>query len=192
MDVLVTTRIELHRIAREVLAAELAGCPEPLTLRRTPGGFGTPERVVDGAWRSMRVDGPNLVHRTGEHESWQPIHGVDAASARRLALFFEVADDALDAFRRNHLDLDPTIVQLFPHHFDLAISLAEVNVGASPGDADHDVPYFYVGPWLVQPHPMWNEPWGCSLPWTPSTYAIDACRFFEEGFAAAREGAGRG
>ena len=52
-------------------------------------------------------------------------------------------------------DDDPTEAQLWPEHFDLALSIGpdggRANVGASPGDADHDAPYLYVGPWEPRP-----------------------------------------
>ena len=64
-------------------------------------------------------------------------------------------------------DDDPSEVQLWPEHFDLACSVGpdggRANVGASPGDADHDAPYLYVGPWEPRPGGLWNEPWGASL-----------------------------
>ena len=64
-------------------------------------------------------------------------------------------------------DDDPSEAQLWPEHFDLALSIGpegrRANVGASPGDADHDAPYLYVGPWEPRPGGIWNEPWGASL-----------------------------
>ena len=35
---------------------------------------------------------------------------------------------------------------LFPEHFDVGITAGAVNYGASPGDADIQLPYAYVGP----------------------------------------------
>ena len=62
---------------------------------------------------------------------------------------------------------DPAEIQLWPEHFDLATSIGpeghRANVGASPGDADHDAPYVYVGPWEPRTGGIWNEPWGASL-----------------------------
>lgn len=185
----VATRVALHQVAKDVLEAELAGTPEPVTLRATPDGFGTPERLVDGQWRRLRVEGTELVLQRGDRETRSTIDGIDAADAARLARFFRLGDDALHAFRANHVADDPSIVQIFPHHFDIAISLAEgrggVNVGASPGDGDHDEPYLYVGPWNVTANPLWNESWGVSLAWNDELSVADAVAFFETGFAAA-------
>lgn len=210
MSSLIETRNALHDLARLVLAAELEGTTDLVTLRATPGGFGQPERLVDRQQRRVRVDGTNLVVQHGENESWTPITTIaaasvtasitlpaDAADATRtlevdpthavlIAEFFSLTDSALSVLRRLHASEAPTITQLFPHHFDLAITLSEVNVGGSPGDADHDEPYLYVGPWNVSPHPTWNESWGSSMPWTPRVTVDDALQFFEAGLSAAR------
>ncbi len=185
----IATRVALHALAKDVLESDLAGAPEPVTLRAAPNGFATPDRLVDGQWRRLRVEGTDLVTQHGDRETRSPIAGIVAEDAERLAQFFRLGDDALHAFRANHVDDDPSIVQIFPHHFDIAISLAEarggVNVGASPGDADHDEPYLYVGPWEIAPNSLWNESWGVSLPWTDALTVADAVAFFEAGFAAA-------
>lgn len=208
MSSLIDTRIALHDLARLVLAHGLEGTTELVTLRATPGGFGQPERLVDALQRRIRVDGTQLVVQHGENERWHPIGtlaaaadfaglalpdgeadralAIDVAHAATLARLFDVTDSALAELRRRHADEGPTITQLFPHHFDLAITVSEVNVGASPGDADHDEPYLYVGPWNVRPHPMWNETWGVSKPFTDAVTAADAVEFFEVGLAAAR------
>ena len=64
-------------------------------------------------------------------------------------------------------DDDPSEIQLWPEHFDLALVVGaegrRANVGASPGDADHPAPYLYVGPWEPRTGEPWNEPWGASL-----------------------------
>jgi hypothetical protein len=208
MSSLVDTRIALHALARFVLAAELEGTTELVTLRATPGGFGQPERLVNGLQRRVRVDRTDLVVQYGENERWTPITTlgeaaeaasitlpadapeptvpltVDPTHAQHIADFFALTESALNEFRRMHASAGPTIAQLFPHHFDLAITLTEVNFGGSPGDADHDQPYLYVGPWRVSPHPTWNEPWGASMPWTPTTTLEQARTFFEHGRAA--------
>ena len=216
MTALVDTRNALHRLARFVLAAELEGTTDLVTLRVTPGGFGQPERLVDGLQRRARVDGTNLVIQRGEAEQWHPITTltaaaievgatlpddavdpddplpIDADAARLLAGCFATAELALAELRRRHTAELPTIVQLFPHHFDVAVTVhpadsTNVNVGCSPGDGDHDEPYLYVGPWELPPHALWNEPWGASSPCTAATTAEEALAFFEAGLTAARK-----
>jgi hypothetical protein len=209
MSSFVETRVALHRLARFVLAADLEGTTELVTLRVTPGGFGQPERLVDRLQRRIRIDGTQLVVQRGENEVWAPITTLAAAAAfasvalpdeaplpddtlsiaapdaATLAEFFASVDAALAELRRRHPSDEPTIAQLFPHHFDLAITMREVNIGGSPGDADHDLPYVYVGPWNVAPNALWNEPWGASMPWTRATTVQQVIDFFETGFAAA-------
>jgi hypothetical protein len=66
-------------------------------------------------------------------------------------------------------------VQLWPEHFDLSVDMGNdsrgkrANYGASPGDAEHPEPYFYVGPWNVArpgAAKYWNDTWGASLPFS--------------------------
>jgi hypothetical protein len=209
MTSFVDTRIALHQLARFVLGEELKGTTDLVTLRATPGGFGQPERLVDRLQRRLRVDGTHLVLQRGEHETWTDITTVaaacalagiavrvdvpapdaplpvDAAHAGTLARFYAFAESALIELRRRHLADDPTIPQLFPHHFDLAVTIAEVNIGGSPGDDEHDEPYLYVSPWAPQPSAAWNEPWGASIPWSEQLTVTSALDFFESAFAVA-------
>jgi hypothetical protein len=205
----VDTRIALHQLARFVLGEELEGTTDLVTLRAAPGGFGQPERLVERVQRRLRVDGTSLVLQHGEHETWTDITTVtaacqladiavradvpapdaplpvDAAHAATLAGFYAFVESALVELRRRHRDDDPTIPQLFPHHFDLAVTIAEVNVGGSPGDDEHDAPYLYVSPWARQPSTQWNEVWGASIPWTPDLTVAQALDFFESAHAVA-------
>ncbi|HEY5011598.1 MAG TPA: hypothetical protein VIK61_02700 [Acidimicrobiia bacterium] len=92
----------------------------------------------------------------------------------------------------------PSLVQLWPEHFDLACDLGDTaagrraNFGASPGDALHPEPYLYVGPWDLAglpgaTDPYWNEPFGASLPYSalrgPAGAHETALAFFREGRA---------
>jgi hypothetical protein len=60
-------------------------------------------------------------------------------------------------------DQTPT---LWPEHFDVGITMAEVNYGVSPGDATLGEPYAYVGPWRVPSGAFWNQPFGAARPLT--------------------------
>lgn len=209
MPSLVETRLALHQLARFVLGEELKGTTDLVTLRASPGGFGQPERLVDRLQRRLRVDGGCLVLQHGERETWTDITtiaaacelagiavradvpnpdavlAVDPTHAATLARFYAFVEQALAELRRLHRGDDPTIPQLFPHHFDMAITITEVNIGGSPGDDDHDAPYLYVSPWTMRPHPRWNEPWGAAMPWTADVTSAQALEFFEQGYAAA-------
>lgn len=115
---------------------------------------------------------------------------VDPEAASALADWFELVEAALEEVRRRHAELAPTIPQLWPEHFDLAFSMSEVNFGGSPGDAAHDEPYLYVGPWSPRGGPEWNEPWGMSLLASEVGGRSDAVDFFETGLRAATRGGG--
>jgi hypothetical protein len=80
----------------------------------------------------------------------------------------------------------PSLVQLWPEHFDASCDIGDTeagqraNFGASPGDAVHPEPYLYVGPWDTSflsptpPDPYWNESFGASLPYSALLGAADA------------------
>lgn len=107
---------------------------------------------------------------------------VDDEAARRLAGWFSLGVGVIDAVSATspHVAATATL-QLWPEHFDVGGVLAlgrpgtpadtipdrdRVNVGASPGDAFHDRPYLYVGPWDDR-RPggpsYWNAPFGAVL-----------------------------
>lgn len=112
---------------------------------------------------------------------------IDAAAASVLADWYELVEGALEEVRRRHREDAPTIPQLWPEHLDLAFSMREVNLGGSPGDASHDDPYLYVGPWAPVEGPAWNEPWGMSVPAAAVADHDAAVRFFEEGLRLATQ-----
>ena len=214
---LVDTRLALHSLAEHLLAGDLWRRTGKIGLRRTPGGFGQPETLVEGTRRRLRVDGTRLVVLDGDTERWEQLSSpaaaaaladtplgapteaftpttslhaeepllIDAAAASTIADWFELVEVALEELRRRHSDLAPTLVQLWPEHFDLACAMSEVNVGGSPGDAAHDEPYLYVAPWTPPDGPAWNEPWGMSLPAGEVADPTDAVEFFESGLRAA-------
>jgi hypothetical protein len=146
------TRKALHRIAEEIVSAERM--PEnEIALRYTRGGYGTPFFEHDGAECQVRVEHGELVRQRNAEELREPIAGVDPASATALGDFYGFACSVLEYERAEEGDEDPSLVQLWPEHFDIAFELGfedhgqRANYGASPGDADHDEPYLYVGPW---------------------------------------------
>lgn len=150
---------------------------EPLSTLAGAAAFaGCELGAPDGVYRAETVPDPD-----GRLE-------VDPDAGRALADWYALVGAALGRFRRNHAEDRPTIAQLWPEHFDLACSMSEVNFGGSPGDADHEVPYLYVGPWSVAPGEHWNETWGASVAWTEVAEVSEAVAFFEAGLTAARGG----
>jgi hypothetical protein len=106
---------------------------------------------------------------------------IDPAEAERIGDWLVLGDAALEAFGADHADEQPTARTLWPEHFDLGFSMAEVNYGVSPGDAEHAEPYLYVGPWTPRPGPFWTESFGASVPASEVGSVADAVAFFEQG-----------
>lgn len=178
-DALAATIRALHLVAEHVVAPARRQADDHISLRWTPGGFGTPQL---GADRQVRVEGAELVVSDGGEERRRPIGSyrdaieltglpsaegwsqplvIDDAASRWLGDFYGLAFAALEALRGT--DRDATEVRLWPEHFDIAIELGDeaaglrANYGASPGDEQHTEPYVYVGPWTAQPAAApWN------------------------------------
>jgi len=110
---------------------------------------------------------------------------IDPEAALQLSRWFGLVNQALEQVRRHHAAEEPTLVQLWPEHFDVACTIAEVNIGGSPGDADHPEPYLYVGPWTLRTGTFWNESWGASVSWRDVPEVASAVAFLEEGLRQA-------
>lgn len=118
---------------------------------------------------------------------------ISQAAAQFLADWYALGDEALrnfaqasgsDAQRRT----EPADPILWPEHFDLGITLAATNYGASPGDEHVAVPYVYVGP-QERPLPggaFWNAAFGAYRTFEEIASATDAVAFFREGAALLR------
>jgi hypothetical protein len=153
MSTFASTREALHQVAEHVVSpARVAATGHEIALMVTPGGFGTPP-FPDGG--GVRVDGTELVVRDAAGTERRTPLDVDAAAAARLAAFFAFAQRVLETL---HAEADdPSEIHLWPEHFDVAFDAGAVNYGASPGDAHHDEPYLYVGPWTPPaPGELWN------------------------------------
>ena len=180
------SRDALHRLAEEVLAPTRQRANGKIGLRYTRGGFGTPFFAADA---QVRVEGDELVVAR-EQKAWrQPITtlrgaadfvgheltrldgkledvalDVDPEASRFLGDWYGLAASVLEQLRAEATDAQaPSLVQLWPEHFDIAVELGDedagvrANYGFSPGDEAHDEPYVYVGPWTARPHgPLWQ------------------------------------
>lgn len=156
------TRVALHQVAEAVVAPARMP-PNEIALRYTRSGFGTPFFQQDHQDCQVRVEHGELVRQRGAEERREPLPGVDPAAATALGDFYGLACSALEQLRADEADGDPSLVQLWPEHFDLAIELGSesagqrANFGASPGDEAHPEPYFYVGPWAAEVSgELWN------------------------------------
>ena len=192
------TRRSLHGVAELVLAGPQYTESREIRLRVTPGGFGTvttPDLRVAGlelvsttgrvplagtfgglaeavgvearALRDVYADGPGV--------GVDDVVSVDPGAARLVLDAFAAGDAALRDFAPGEQPV------LWPEHFDLGISIQEVNYGVSPGDDHVPEPYAYVGPWTPRDGGFWNGPFGATRTMgdTPDVRAVVA--FFREG-----------
>ena len=220
-DDLATTRVSLHRLAEHVLSPARAQANGKIALRFTRGGFGTPFfgddvqlRVAGdqltvqdaGGKRSARITtlgemaayvAPHLAPGSPLEDADRPL-AVDPAASRFLGDWFGFGASVLEELRSGVGDEhEPSRVQLWPEHFDLAVELGReadgrrAGYGASPGDELHPLPYLYVTPWADVPEgPLWQtEPFpGAELGYAALLEASDqraaALGFFCERLAA--------
>jgi hypothetical protein len=114
---------------------------------------------------------------------------VDADAAAFLAELTATGYAALVILSAHFVEDDPSEIQLWPEHFDLATDFGEVNYGLSPGDEGHPWPYAYVGPWSPPTQGgFWNEPFGASLVFEEVPTVDDVLTFFGEGHRLAASG----
>ena len=102
---------------------------------------------------------------------------VDQTGAMRIAAALGIGAAALAAYA-------PSVeAVLWPEHFDIGITLDEVNYGVSPGDGYLDVPYAYVGPWNRDglDDPFWNAPFGAAAPLTELGDEAGVAAYFARG-----------
>ena len=195
---LARTRQALHGVAELVLAGPQYAESHDIRLRVAPGGFGTvaaPDLRVEGlelvtptvrlplggtfgdlaraagvearALRDVYDDGPGVTEA-------DPLQ-VDPGAATVILDAFAHGDTAMRAFAP---DQEPV---LWPEHFDVGISLGEVDYGVSPGDSQVSEPYAYVAPWSPREGAFWNAPFGAARPLTDLPDAGSLLRFFREG-----------
>jgi hypothetical protein len=210
----VAARRMLHAVAEHLLAGPQWRHTREIALAVTPTGFATrfpPAPAIDalelagtavvsrpsgavvplgGSIRAVAADlgvapgAPEGLY--GEHAELgldDDLVADDAAIAAVLRAFADGAtalgELAGDAGQSGEIPV------LWPEHFDVGISLDEVNYGVSPGDAGHDLPYAYVGPWTPRDGAFWNESFGASRPVAELRDAAGILAFFREGRALA-------
>ena len=199
---LVATRRALHGVAELVISGPQFRTQGSIKLRICPGGLG-------GHLSSVRVDGHVLVWDGGRTPLTGTCRALAAASGQEVS---ELADvyavgsgvdpdeklsfdpDALDrllgwfgrgdaALRAFAPEVEPI---LWPEHFDVGVTVDEVNYGASPGDATHTGPYAYVGPWTAREGEFWDAPFGALRDADDLTDVDAVVTFFEAGRTAAQ------
>ncbi len=106
---------------------------------------------------------------------------LDAAAAATIERALAVGAEALAELGAAHQPEDPPRPVLWPEHFDVGISLDEVNYGVSPGDDGIGEPYAYVGPWKQRAGAFWNQPYGAAATLAELGDAAGVLAFFESG-----------
>ncbi len=205
-QVLVRTRLSLHGAAELLLAGPQLRESDNIELHVSPGGFATvaaPDVRVDGADlvagdQRVPLSGHTFaeiaakvgieprtmddVYAEGSGQTPQDSPDVEATAAAVIASAFAAGDEALRRFAPTERPI------LWPEHFDVAITVDEVNYGLSPGDAYSPVPYAYVGPWTARIGDFWNAPFGAARPFDELGDAGAIVTFFEEGRRLASRG----
>jgi hypothetical protein len=200
------TRRSLHLVAQHVMSPTRQRAPgEKIGLRWTRGGFGTP---FFGNDVQLRVAGDVLTVQVGTREQRgrlttlkdaaefvgfdltrfdtamadEPLE-IDAVAGAYLGDLFGFGASVLEQLRAEATaGRQPSRVQLWPEHFDIAVELGDESTGqratygVSPGDDDHDEPYLYVAPWSPRdPSALWNATAfaGAELPLAATLDAAD-------------------
>jgi hypothetical protein len=179
---LVATRRSFHSVAELIMAGPQYRRSGTIRLKVTPGGFGTisdPELRVEG--HELVAGGDRLPLDGATIREIGSATGVEAGAPENLYKDGSGAsvDDVLAAGDAALRALAPAQTPvLWPEHFDLGITIDEVNYGVSLGDGYIEVPYAYVGPWKPRTGDFWNAPFGAAR---PLGELQDLAGFFEEG-----------
>jgi hypothetical protein len=203
MTNLARTRLSLHAVAELLLAGPQYDASGTIRLRVVPGGFGTttePQLSVVGVAllagsKEVLLDGRTIgeIARDAgvtprplgdvqkDHTDLGPddVLSVDPVGAEQIAEALHIGAGALAAYAPGS---EPV---LWPEHFDVGITLDEVNYGVSPGDSYVADPYAYVGPWEREglDDPFWNAPFGAAAPLRELGDEAGVAAYFEQGRA---------
>jgi hypothetical protein len=196
------TRRSLHGVAELLLAGPQHRATGRIDLAVTDGGFATAGRPA------LRVEGAELLTGSGRLrlagrtyaevaaeagiEAGEPAGVYSGGPGVRPDETIVFADGALTALLRAFTDGDRALRAfapgsapiLWPEHFDVAITLDDVNYGVSPGDGHLAEPYAYVGPFTPRQGDFWNAPFGAARAVAGLGAAPAIAAFFEEGRAA--------
>jgi hypothetical protein len=224
------TRDSLRALACYVVAPACKARTGHIGLRPVGGGFGTPP-LDDGS--RIVVRGDQLGWEAGESITITDLRGaagfldlglsadpgvghdlppfvpdvdlaVDGEASLALGAWYALGQQVLDGLRDGLSGATMSEAQLWPEHFDLAVTVhlesgAGVNIGFSPGDGFDAGPYAYVGPHATADlsDPYWNAPFGASLGYRSLTMTHDpaeaALAFILDGLVrlgSSRSGAG--
>ena len=192
-----TTRDSLHGIVELLLAGPQYRQHGTIRLRVLPGAIATiaaPDLRLDhqavrthdaavelrgatyaelGSRLGVVAGAPEGLYEKGSGAQLSDRPVVDPRIAQTLLEALDLGDQAL---RRFAPDQTPV---LWPEHFDVAVTVNEVNYGVSLGDGFLDEPYMYVGPFKPRTGEFWNAPFGAARPLAATIGEVAG--FFAEG-----------
>jgi hypothetical protein len=209
---LAVTRAGLHQVAEHVLAAARYAATGRIGLMPSPGGFRTPpfaiegtELVAGGAGGARRTalttiraaaefagitpGAPARVYKPATPLNLDEPLMIDPGAARLLAAWYRLGAQAMSRLAAEVPGDEPGAAVLWPEHFDVGMTAAVINYGASPGDDQIPDPYLYVGPHDGPPPgdpAFWNAPFGAARTFRQIGTAAEATAFFRDGRARAR------
>lgn len=188
-DLYVATRRQLRGVAESLIAGPQYRAAGTIRLAVRPAGFtGTALTVeVQGSdlvWPEGRAalsgplsaladatglqsGPPDGVYEITDALAGDAVLNIDAAAADEMYRGLYAGGQALVTFAP---DQHPV---LWPEHFDVAVTVDEVNYGVSAGDSFYERPYAYVGPRSPRTGEFWNAPFGAVLTLDPDTSEVD-------------------
>jgi hypothetical protein len=221
---LAVTTDGLHRVAEHVLAAARYAETGRIGLMPSPGGFRTPPFGADGRFLAVEGTGlvvggaagtrraalttiraaaefagvtpgaPAQVYKPATPLNLDEPLMIDAGAARLLAGWYQLGAQAMTSLAAEIPGDEPAAVVLWPEHFDVGMTAAAINYGASPGDDQIPEPYLYVAPHDGPPPgdpAFWNVPFGAARTFRQIGTAAEAAAFFRDARARALTYAGR-
>ncbi len=213
---LAATRAGWHRVAEHILASALYRATGKIGLVPSPGGFRTPSfgtdarflavdgtELVVGDARGTKRTPLTTIRAAAEFagvtpgapvEVYEPATPldldeplmIDPDAARLLAEWYGLGAQALSRLAAEIPGDKPTGPVLWPEHFDVGMTAAAINYGASPGDDRVADPYLYVGPHDGPPPgdpAFWNAPFGATRTVRQIGTVAAAAAFFRDGRA---------
>jgi len=202
------TRRAVHLVAARVLGAARYQSVGKMGLVVVDGGIATPEF---GGHRLALVDG--LLHVNGSQHPLTTLGeacalaGVDPSADLPPALntagdaatevavdrqafdaligWYALCQSALESLADvMSTDENPTTIQLWPEHFDVALEAGSdstrATYGGSPGDAYFSEPYLYVGPFQARNGEFWNAEFGAAMTRSELHPGVDPLSFYLE------------
>ncbi len=213
---LAVTRSGWHRVAEHVLAAALYAATGKIGLVPAPGGFRTPsfgtdrrflavdgtKLVVGGAAGTRRAalttvraaaefagivpGAPARLYKPATPLDLDERLMIEPHAARLLAEWYSLGAQAMSRLAAEVPGDQPSAAVLWPEHFDLGLTAAAINYGASPGDDRVSDPYVYVAPQEGPPPDdpaFWNAAFGAVRTFRQIGTVAEAAAFFHDGRA---------